>query len=283
MSEQGNRPIDPWAPRARARASSRSEKASDVPALRAFLARILGWADERTVEHALRSLDLSVTHRAALVLLGDTDLVPIAHALHRRAVGADRPFVVCDRRRSTMRASVRVPMNHESGVAAVEAARGGSLCLRRAQLPRDFSPMVALVRDPATSVQLIVCGDWDSDGDPLLALPAPIRVPPLGDRASELPRIVDEYALDAIRDLSAGSTGFAPADHDWVIRHAAASLPEIEKGTRRLVAVRQAGSIARAAARLGMSHVALSQWLERHVRPVARVTADPRRRAGKEG
>ena len=31
----------------------------------------------------------------------------------------------------------------------------------------------------------------------------------------------------------------------------------------RLVAIRQAGSISRAAARLGMSHVALSQWLGR--------------------
>jgi molybdenum-dependent DNA-binding transcriptional regulator ModE len=52
-----------------------------------------------------------------------------------------------------------------------------------------------------------------------------------------------------------------------VIQHSASSLPEIEKGTRRLVAIRQAGSIAQAAARLGMSHVALSQWIGRRRLP----------------
>jgi hypothetical protein len=40
-------------------------------------------------------------------------------------------------------------------------------------------------------------------------------------------------------------------------------LPDIQKATLRLIAIRQAGTIAGGAALLGMSHVALGQWLER--------------------
>jgi hypothetical protein len=69
---------------------------TDEGALRSFCARILGWSIERVgaVEHVLRSIKLAVAHRAALVLLGETNLVPIAHALHRRMFGAKQSFVV---------------------------------------------------------------------------------------------------------------------------------------------------------------------------------------------
>jgi hypothetical protein len=89
--------------------------------LRAFLARILGWSNERAVELALRSLALALNHRATLVLCGEGDMVPIAWALHRRTLGPDRPFIVCDPRRGTKAASVRAPASHASGVAAFEA------------------------------------------------------------------------------------------------------------------------------------------------------------------
>jgi hypothetical protein len=218
-------------------------------------ARVLGWADESTqpIEHALRSIQLSVSYRAALVLLGDGDLVPIARALHRRTLGDGRPFVVYDPRQR----------HHGSGAAAFEAARGGSLCVRRRRMPRDFQSVVALARDPAAAVQLVVCADAHHAMDPFLSLPAPIRIPPLRARASELERIIDEYADDAIRDLSADETGFTSVDRDWVIGHSASTLPEIETGTCRLVAIRQTGSIDRAAERLGMSNVALAEWFGR--------------------
>jgi hypothetical protein len=92
----------------------------------------------------------------------------------------------------------------------------------------------------------------------------PLQIPPLGARASDLPRIVEEYAHDAIDELGAGETGFTRVDRDWVIAHSASTLLEIERGTRRLVALRQAGTITGAARRLGISHVALSRWLSRH-------------------
>jgi len=235
-------------------------------ALRGFLFRILGWSNAPAVERAIRSIDLSTTHRAALVLLGDTDLVPIAEALHRLAVGAERPFIVCDPRRTVRRASVRAPTSHPSGVGALRAARGGTLCLRRRRLPRDLRPMAMLLRGTDAPVQLIVCADARYERDPFLLRPAPILVPPLGARAAELPRIVDEYARDASRALGADDAGFTEADRTWVLAHAASTLADIETATTRLVAIRQAGSPERAAARLGMSAVALRQWLRRRRR-----------------
>jgi hypothetical protein len=236
---------------------------TDPAALRAYLFRILGWSAEQPVEAALGSIELSITHRAALVLLGDVDLVSIAQALHRRTIGADRPFVICDPRRTVRRASVRAPTSYGTGVSAVHAARGGSLCMRRRRLPRDLRPMAMLLRGPDAPVQLIVCAEASHDLNPFLLRPTPILVPPLSARAAELPRIVDEYARDATSTLGADDAGFTEANRAWVLDHAAATLADIETATLRLVAVRQAGSIARAAARLGMTHVALAQWLGR--------------------
>ena len=134
--------------------------------------------------------------------------------------------------------------------------------MRRRRLPRDLRLMAMLLRGPDAPVQIIVCADASHDVHPLLLRPAPILVPPLAARAAELPRIVDEYARDAISALGADDAGFTEADRTWVLDRAA-TLAAIETATLRLVALRQAGSIARAAARLGMSPVALTQWFGR--------------------
>jgi hypothetical protein len=42
-------------------------------------------------------VDLAAIQRAPLVLCGDGNPEPVAHALYQRAVGADRPFVLADR------------------------------------------------------------------------------------------------------------------------------------------------------------------------------------------
>jgi len=182
--------------------------------LRSFCARILGWANDPAVDYALRSIELAADHRAALVLLGETDLVPIACALHRRALGAGRPFVVCDPRRrdGADYESVRSPVNYGTGVAAFEAAMGGSLCVRSRRLPRDFRSVVARIR-ATNDVQIIVCADGRDDTHPFLTLPAPIRVPSLAVRTDELPRIVDEYAVDAVDELHPLGADSTAADH----------------------------------------------------------------------
>ena len=230
--------------------------------LRQFVARLLGWARERDVEQALASIDLARAHCAHLVLCGAGDLVSIAYALHRRTLGTDKPFILCDRRRGDTPASVRAPGNHRSGAAAIAAASGGTLCVRSSRPPRDFGVVADAIRG-AGEVQYVVCAGDDYDLHPLLVVPAPIRLPPLRGRAGDLPRIVDEYASDAIAELGAREPCFTNADRAWVLAHATKSLSEIEKTTRRLVALRTSATMSNAAARLGMAPVSLSRWMGR--------------------
>jgi hypothetical protein len=160
-AEQRDRAVGERAPRGGGAAVTPAETA-----LRAFLARILGYQRTEAVECALRSIHLWVTHCTALVLLGDDEsgLVSVARALHRSADGAGRPFIVCDQwsRQPTC-----------SAIAAVQAARGGSLCVRRRRLPIDFPSAVPMLRDPTVSVQLIICASMRFDPDPFLACPVP--------------------------------------------------------------------------------------------------------------
>jgi hypothetical protein len=164
--------------------------------LRGFVARLLGWAREREVEQSLASIELAAAGCAHLVLCGAGDLVPIAYALHRRTLGSDKPFIVCDPRRGNTVASVRSPGNHKSGAAAILAAAGWTLCVRFSRLPRDFAFLVETIR-VARAVQYVICAGEECDLHPLLVVPVPIRLPLLRDRADELPRIVDEYARRA--------------------------------------------------------------------------------------
>jgi hypothetical protein len=189
--------------------------------------------------------------------------------LHRRTLGSEQPFIVADPHRRTVRASARSPSNNASGLAAFQAARGGSLCVRAQRLPDDFSSVVALARDPGAAVQLTVCADARFDTHPFLTLPVPIRVPSLATRASELPRIIDEYAIDAIEELNAREECFTETDRQWILKNAPWTLMEIEKATLRLVALRISKNPTRAADRLGMAPVSLSRWLDRRkARPV---------------
>jgi hypothetical protein len=247
-------------------------------ALRTFIARILGWASDRavTVDHALRSLRMAAARRCALVIRGRRDLVPIAHALHRHAFGADRPFVVCDPRRQEAKESVRAAANYESAAAAFEAAADGSLCVWDSRLPRDFPDVLDRFREPEPRVRLIVCSPRRGGANTLLAVP--IEVPPLAGRTRELRRIVEAYGLDALAELGAPRSSFTAADRDWVLAHEARSLADIEKATLRLVALRTAGNVNRAAARLGMAHVSLARWIGRRKLPIrAGGSRDPAR------
>jgi FHA domain len=237
-------------------------------ALRGFLTRVLGWTSEQTVvvDHALRSIRLAAAQRVGLVLSGDAELVAIAYSIHRCALGPDRPFVSCDPRRRTSKESVRAVENHEQGMLALEAARGGSLCVWGSRLPRDFPQVRRRLRDPDTRVQLVYYSNKRESSDGLLS--TPIDIPPLTRRAGELTRIIDEYARDAIAELGATRAAFTKPDHEWVMEHAASSLGEIEKATLRLTAIRIHGNIGRAAARLGMAPVSLKRWIGRRELPM---------------
>src|SRR3954452_25608244 len=107
---------------------------------------MLGWSNERAVDLAVRSLALALEHRAALVLCGEGDLVPIAWALHRRTLGANKPFMICDPRRDTRQASARSPASRGNGVGAFQAAVGGSLCVQTRWLPHDSGALAGWLR-----------------------------------------------------------------------------------------------------------------------------------------
>lgn len=235
----------------------------DVAGMRAFLARILGWSDTSAVERALAAVTLAATGCTALVLCGEGDLVPIAWALHRRIREPGRPFIVADPRRGNMPASVRSPESRETLASAREVAQGGTLCLSLRRPPTDLAaPLMPL--HAAEDVMLILCASKlpsKPPGSAFALRPAPVIVPPLSGRAADLPRIVDECAAEAAAELGAGE--LTAADREWVLQHAATSLDEIDKATRRIVAVRGAATTAAAATRLGMSDVSLSRWLDR--------------------
>lgn len=236
--------------------------------LRCFFARLLGWRSDRTelVDYALRSVRMAATRRVALVLCGDGDLVPTALSIHRRARGADRPFIVCDPRRERSKATVRCAESYTTGMEAVVAAAGGSVCMRARRLPRDYEDVVEALRAPQLNVQLIVCGGTEDTYAKHNV--TPITIPPLSNRAGEVDRIIQEYAEDAMADLSVPGAAFPFADQAWVREHACTSLPEIEKATLRLVALRASRSLSNAAQRLGMAPVSLSRWIGRRELPM---------------
>jgi hypothetical protein len=93
-------------------------------------------------------------------------------------------------------------------------------------------------------------------------------VPPLASRADEIDRIIMEYAQDASAELRTPRTGFLAVDREWVRTYSAKSLPDIEKGTLRLVAIRQSRNLSNAAERLGMAPVSLSRWIGRRTLPM---------------
>ena len=161
-------------------------------ALRGVLARLIGWSPARAgdVDLALREVRLAATRRESLVLCGEGDLVAIARLLHRHTLGDARPFVVCDPRRRSTDSSARAAANHGTGLAALAAALGGTLCVWRNRQPPDFDAVIAHVRGSASRVQLVVCTHALQHIDPLLA--APLVLPPLGERAAELDRVIDE-------------------------------------------------------------------------------------------
>jgi hypothetical protein len=225
--------------------------------------RLLGWGGGRlyVVDHALRAVRQLVARRSPLILRGDGDLVPLAQMLHRLAFGDTVRFVVCDPRRANSPASVRMPANYRSAVEAFARAAGGSICLRRRRPPADLNELMRLLSGPESAVRLIVCMSA-SRGEAFMKSDA-IELPPLEIRESEVPQIIDEYVAEAICSLSVPQRSFTNADRQWVIRHSAQTIPEIAKGTLRVVALNTSPTYPHAARRLGMATVSLDRWVSR--------------------
>ncbi len=82
-------------------------------------------------------------------------------------------------------------------------------------------------------------------------------------RPREVDRVFDEYTADACVVLGVPNRALTTTERGWLKRQRPRSLPEIEQATLRLVALRELGSVARAAARLGITGLALARWLGR--------------------
>ena len=227
--------------------------------LRRYLSRLLGWTNTTAIEDALRALDLARAHRAQLVLCGAGDLVPIAHGVHRRAFGADAPFIVCDPRRGNTPATVRAPASYVDVAAAFAAAAGGSLCVRRRRLPEHFTALVERLRR-SHEVQYICLEESSLQW---LVRPGPVEIPSLVDRLKDVPRIIDECIADAMSELH-WAAPLSAEERAWLISTAASStFSELEKSTSRMIALRSSDNLSQAAARLGMTAVSLSRWRAR--------------------
>jgi hypothetical protein len=234
--------------------------------LRAFLSRLLGWSHERgaVVDQALRSVRLTATGRETLVISGGGGLVPIAQSIHNRVKGSDRPFVVCDPRRTNGKESVRSAVSYKVASKALAVARDGTLCLRSYWLPADLGVVFKEMAKPDSRLQLIICSRSPAV---LKCHRAQIEIPSLRVRANEVDRIIDEYAAEAFVALGVREAEFLEIDRERVRRYWASSLPEIERATMRLIAVRSSRYLAHAAERLGMASVSLTRWLGRRLGP----------------
>jgi len=230
--------------------------------LRSALARMLGWSDSaaEAIDLALRAIRFAAQRRMTLVLCG-ADLVPLAEELHRLTLTAERPFVLCNPRRSTNETTWNRTRCAATGSAALEEAVGGTVCLTARHLPSDLRTLMRGLRRPECQTQLVVCSERTTEAEVFNA--APIVIPPLASRKEEIERIIEEYARDAGEPRGLGQQWLSQAEQTW-IRTNMTTLALIQKATTRLAAIRQAGSMTQGAARLGISHVAMLKWLRTH-------------------
>jgi hypothetical protein len=230
-------------------------------ALRNMVARMLGWSSDRaeTVDLALRAIRWAAMRRAVLILCGD-DLVPIAEQLHRLTLTDARPFVLCNPRRHGSEP------DPSSGVAAVKAAAGGTVCLLQKNLPDDLDDLLDELRRPRCQVQLILCAESASNATMFAA--APVIIPsPSSRKGEELDRIIQEYAAEAAAAMDIGDHWLSLAERAWIRARLSDTLPDIQQATLRLAAIRRAGSISAGALRVGISHTAMIKWLRIHQFP----------------
>jgi hypothetical protein len=174
---------------------------------------------------------------------------------------AARPFVLCNPRRQAGDA----PPSFPSGIAAVAAAAGGTVCLLHQSLPSDLTETLEVLRRPDCQTQLVTCAA--NLRDAALFTVAPVGIPRLASRKSELDRIINEYAAEAAMAMEISSHWLGPTERAWIRERASASLPDIQKATLRLAAIRRAGSISAGAIAAGISHTAMLKWLRAHEYP----------------
>lgn len=226
-------------------------------ALRELLRRAMGWHPSKLVDvdSALQSVRQLGNLRAALLILGDGSMSGIARRIHHLILGDDRPF------------SAHSPK--ESGQAAVERARDGVVVFDVDTLPSDVAAALVTCRLPSWRVRLVLAARTAKSAVAVTSkLPSvmSMTLPPLAEREVEIDRLLLAYAADAATTLSAPATGLRPQDLGWVRAGGLKNLDEIDEVMTRLTAVRNWG-VTGGAARLGLTHGALSKYFRRRKIP----------------
>jgi hypothetical protein len=227
-------------------------------ALHRHLAWLIGFSGQHRVQvdRALSTMLRTASGLGALSLCGKGNLIAVARRLHQHTLG-DRPFIVCDPRRVRRPADVRSASNIDEPMAALAAAAGGSLCVLTSRLPRNFEAAFERWRQSARRVQLILCGPA---ADRILTMAAePLVLTPLALRWRDRFRIIDEIAEDVVAALGVPSR-LSAADRRVILEHDGGSIPDLEKATLRVSALRNRSSLAGAARQLGMAPVSLFRW-----------------------
>jgi hypothetical protein len=166
-------------------------------------------------------------------------------------------------------ADVRSASNIDEPMAALAAAAGGSLCVLTSRLPRNFNAVFERWRGSEKRVQLILCG---RTADRILTMTAePLVLTPLTVRWRDRFRIIDEIAEDVVAALGVRATAVSAADRRVILEHDGETVPDLEKATLRVAALRSRATLSGAARQLGMAPISLVRWatvrglLERNV------------------
>lgn len=231
-------------------------------ALRALLARLIGWKPESrvVVDNALLAVRAMAELRAPLVLTGDGNLVEVAREIHERVFGVDQPFMVSDPRRRDSRNTSRSAEGRRTLRDALEAARGGTVCVWASRLPADFDESAKLATHQRWA-RLVIC--YRQPEQPALTFSNVIGLPSLSRRADELDRIIDEYAEVVTTRLSPSRAELTPEIRSWIKSRRPQSVAEIARTVERVLALHALGGTGAAAEWLGISRVALATWLTR--------------------
>jgi len=229
----------------------------ELIALRQLLSRMLGYSDEKRVDvdRALRGVRDAATLRAALVLCGPGDLLAIAARLHEEMLGGDAPFVPVD--------------SDGPALPLMAKAANGTLCLSVKQLPADLENVIAATRVPGSRTRVIICAPTIKAAAKtclMFGRVARVVLTPVATRRDELAVLVEDCARDAADRLGQASTGLDDRDRAWLRKRRYEGFAELDEFVRRMVAIRTLG-VTEGAARLGMTHSALSHWARRHAIP----------------
>lgn len=228
-------------------------ESADLLQLRALVERLIGWSTEQRyeVDRALRGLRDAALLRASLVLCGEGELAPIVHRLHDETLGADRPFIECG--------------PGDRALERLHRAGDGTLYVSATEPPAGLAAATHALHTTASAARLVLCAPQARHAWPLGTLLGPtvwIELPPLATRRDEIPRILGEAAHDAAIELAQPFAPLRAGDLERLAKDTFDGLAGAHEAARRLVVLRTLGTSA-GAARLGITHGALSRWAGR--------------------